>query len=169
MTTRRPCATNCLPLPFITEPSSWEIVVGAPAPPPRLPRAGCSTRSNIAWMSNSCPSCAPTSIYWPRPPRVLPTPPESGRNSLRQIITGPACSVASIGIVITPDGKAVAFKPSWSGRAPDPPELKVKTSDRRASSGAGASVRGRRETWKLQRQPAPSAGTKPGTILSKAS
>ena len=29
----------------------------------------------------------------------------------------------------------MAFKPSWSGRAPDPPELKVKTSERRAFFG----------------------------------
>ena len=82
----------------------------------------------------------------PSPPRYRPAPPLSGRNSLRQMITGPTCSVASTGIVITPEGKAVAFIPSSVGRAPAPPELNVSTSARRASGGAGASVRGRRLT-----------------------
>jgi hypothetical protein len=43
--------------------------------PPRRPRAGWCTRSNMAWMSNSCPSRAPTSMYWPQPaPRTAPRP-----------------------------------------------------------------------------------------------
>ena len=95
-------------------------------------------------------------------------PPESGRNSFLQIITGPACSVASIGIVITPDGNAVAFNPSYLGRAPDPPELNVKTSERLVFSFAKSLFAGRSETWKLHKHPAPSAGTIDGTILSNA-
>jgi len=38
---------------------------------------------------------------------------------------GATFSVASTGIVLTPEGKAVASSPSRSGRAPAPPELKV--------------------------------------------
>ena len=85
-------------------------------------------------------------MYCPSPPRCFPFPPESGRNSFRQIITGPACSVASIGIVITPDGNAVAFNPSCFGRAPDPPELNVKTSERLAFLPSRLSLDGRSET-----------------------
>ena len=48
-----------------------------------------------------------------------------------KIIIGPVFSVASIGIVITPDGKAVVFRPSLLGQAPDPPELNISTSDLR--------------------------------------
>ena len=40
------------------------------------------------------------------------------------------------GMVITPEGKAVAFMPSNVGLAPAPPELKVSTSARRASADA---------------------------------
>ena len=58
---------------------------------------------------------------------------------------GPACSVASTGMVITPLGNAVALRPSSRGRAPVPPELKVRTSDR---SPLGP----RKLTWKEQRE-----------------
>ncbi len=61
----------------------------------------------------------------PVPPRVRPAPPESGRSSLRQKMIGATFSVASTGMVRTPEGKAVAFRPSLVGRAPVPPELKV--------------------------------------------
>ncbi len=47
----------------------------------------------------------------PTPPRVRPAPPESGRSSLRQKITGATFSVASTGMVRTPDGKAVRVQP----------------------------------------------------------
>ena len=40
-------------------------------------------------------------------------------------MTGATFSVASTGMVRTPEGKAVAFSPSCVGRAPVPPELKV--------------------------------------------
>ena len=76
----------------------------------------------------------------------MPFPPESGRNSFLHIITGPACSVASIGIVMTPDGNAVALNPSSSGLAPEPPELNVKTSERFAFLLSELSLAGRRET-----------------------
>src|SRR5207245_294806 len=47
------------------------------------------------------------------------------RIALRQNTTGGTLSVASTGMVRTPDGKAVASIPARSGRAPVPPELKV--------------------------------------------
>ena len=39
-------------------------------------------------------------------------PPEFGFNSLRQMMIGATFSVASTGMVRTPDGNAVAFRPS---------------------------------------------------------
>ncbi len=56
---------------------------------------------------------------------IWPTPPESGFSSFRRTITGATFSVASTGIVRTPDGNAVALRPSLVSRAPEPPELKV--------------------------------------------
>ena len=50
---------------------------------------------------------------------------------------GPVFSVASTGIVITPDGKAVALRPSLVGLAPDPPELNVRTSALNLSRAKG--------------------------------
>ena len=114
----------------------------------------------------SWPARAPTSIRWPSPPRRVPGPPESGRSSFLQITAGPACSVASTGMVITPEGKAVASSPSRPGRAPEPPELKSRSSARRAS--AGASAPGWSESWKLHSAPAPSAGTRSGRSWSSA-
>ena len=55
-------------------------------------------------------------------------PPESGRSSFTQKTIGATFSVASTGIVRTPDGKAVAFSPSLVGRAPVPPESQALTS-----------------------------------------
>ena len=72
-------------------------------------------------------------------------------------------------MVMTPDGKAVAFIPSLVGRAPEPPELKVRTSALTASGEAVLSVRGRIDSWKLHKQPAPSAGTVFGNNWSSAS
>lgn len=79
------------------------------------------------------------------------------------MITGPACSVASIGKVITPLGKAVALSPSTPGRATDPPELSVRTSALRPAGPVG-----RTDIWKVHKHPSPSAGTKPGTIWLNA-
>ena len=59
---------------------------------------------------------------------MRPGPPESGRSSFRQMTIGAKFSVASTGIVLTPEGNAVASSPSRAGRAPVPPELKVITS-----------------------------------------
>ena len=87
---------------------------------------------------------------------------------MRQITAGPACSVASTGIVITPDGNAVASSPSRPGRAPEPPELKVRTSALRDALRGGLTAPGRSDIWKLHRHPAPSAGTPPGTVPSSA-
>ena len=56
---------------------------------------------------------------------MRPAPPQSGRSSLRQMTIGATFSVASTGMVRTPEGKAVASSPSRAGRAPVPPELKV--------------------------------------------
>lgn len=64
-------------------------------------------------------------MIWPSPPRVRPAPPLPGRSSLRQNTSGATFSVASTGMVRTPEGKAMPSSPSWPGRAPVPPELKV--------------------------------------------
>src|SRR5205807_8412106 len=47
------------------------------------------------------------------------------RNSRRRNTTGATDSVASTGIVRTPDGKEVALSPSFCGRAPAPPQWKI--------------------------------------------
>ncbi len=72
---------------------------------------------------------------------------------------GPTFSVTSVDIVRTPEGKAVAESPSRPGRAPVPPELKIK------SSAGGRPLAGslaRAEIWMFQSEEAPSAGTTPG-------
>ena len=92
----------------------------------------------MALQANSASPLAPISMTWPKPPRVRPAPPLSGRSSLRQNTTGATFSVASTGMVRTPDGKAVPSSPSCVGRAPVPPELKVMTS--KSTSG---------ESWPL--------------------
>ena len=99
--------------------------------------AGCAMRSNIALNRISWPSAAPISTTCPSPPRCLPAPPESGRSSLRQTTIGPTCSVASIDMVRTPLGKAVALIPSSVGRAPLPPLLNIRISARRAPRRGG--------------------------------
>ena len=66
------------------------------------------------------------SMIWPRPPRVRPAPAEPERNSLRQNTTGRICSAISTGVPLTPDGNAVADRPSDSGLPPVPPlDVKV--------------------------------------------
>src|SRR5476649_112026 len=67
------------------------------------------------------------STTWPRPPRNSPAPPESWRYSFFQNSTGAIVSVISTGTLRTPDGKAVALRPSSLGRAPVPPEWKPVT------------------------------------------
>ena len=44
------------------------------------------------------------SMIWPRPPRVRPGPPESGRSSFFQKISGVMLSAISTGVPLTPDG-----------------------------------------------------------------
>jgi len=44
------------------------------------------------------------------------------RGFVAQLIIGATLSVASTGMVRTPEGKAVALSPSFSGRAPAPPQ-----------------------------------------------
>ncbi|OIQ69324.1 hypothetical protein GALL_490750 [mine drainage metagenome] len=82
-------------------------------------------RSKLAFTANSRSPFVAISMICPTPPRVRPAPPESGFSSLRHNTIGATFSVASTGMVRTPDGKAVAFNPSRVGRAPVPPELKV--------------------------------------------
>ena len=82
----------------------------------------------MALTANSASPLVPISMIWPKPPRVRPAPAESGRSSFFQKITGATFSVASTGMVRTPEGKAVPSSPSFVGRAPVPPELKVMTS-----------------------------------------
>ena len=79
----------------------------------------------MALKANSASPLAPISMTWPKPPRVRPAPALSGRSSFRQKTTGATFSVASTGMVRTPEGKAVPSSPSLVGRAPVPPELKV--------------------------------------------
>ena len=51
----------------------------------------------------------------------VPSPAESGRYSLRQIMRGAAFSVISTGVLRTPEGNAVQDRPSLLGLAPVPP------------------------------------------------
>ena len=44
------------------------------------------------------------SMTWPSPPRVRPGPPESGRSSLRQKISGVMAYAISTGVPLTPEG-----------------------------------------------------------------
>ena len=44
------------------------------------------------------------SMIWPRPPRVRPSPPEPGRSSFFQKISGVMASAISTGVPLTPDG-----------------------------------------------------------------
>ena len=78
---------------------------------------------------------------------------------------GPACSVASAGMVRTPLGNAVLLRPSRAGRAPVPPLLNMRIS--RGGSPADGST-ARALTWKFQRAPAPSAGTTSGSASAMA-
>ena len=103
----------------------------------------------------------------PKPPRVRPAPAESGRSSLRQNTTGATFSVASTGMVRTPDGNAVPSSPSNVRRAPVPPELNVITSK---SGSTGRLPRAWPDTADpprnggFQRHEDPSAATRSGTI-----
>jgi hypothetical protein len=76
-----------------------------------------------------------TCITCPVPPRYLPGPPESGRNSFFQNTSGAMVSVISTGTLRTPLGKAVALSPSSDGRAPVPPEWKPVASNAVYSGG----------------------------------
>ena len=99
------------------------------------------------------------------PPRCRPAPPEFSRISLRQMMIGPTCSVASADMVRTPDGNAVAVRPSREGRAPEPPLLNISNS----TGGFGSSGDACRAlAWKFQSAPAPSAGTTSGKAWAMA-
>ena len=78
-------------------------------------------------MANGASSRLLTSIVCPKPPRAVPGPPESVRNSFFQMTIGVIASVISTGTFLTPLGKGVADKPSRAGRAPAPPEWKLVT------------------------------------------
>ena len=81
----------------------------------------------------------PSSITCPRPPRLIPGPPESVRYSLRQNTTGEIASVTSTGTLLTPLGNPVADSPSLPGRAPAPPEWKLSTVNGSASATSAGS------------------------------
>ena len=61
-------------------------------------------RSNAASRSNGSSMPLSISMIWPSPPRVRPAPPESGRNSLRQKMSGVWVSAISTGVPRTPLG-----------------------------------------------------------------
>ena len=61
-------------------------------------------RSNAARMSHGRSMPLPISMIWPVPARVRPAPPESGRNSFFQKISGVWLSAISTGVPRTPLG-----------------------------------------------------------------
>ena len=138
-----------------------------PSPPPSRPFGALATRSKMALTANSASPLAPISMTWPKPPRVRPAPALSGRSSFFQKITGATFSVASTGMVRTPDGKAMPSSPSLVGRAPVPPELKVMISKSSVSAAWP-------ETWEPPRNGGfhsaeePSALTRVGHRLVQA-
>jgi hypothetical protein len=76
----------------------------------------------MAEKSNSCPGAGFDLDHLTQTAAIFAVAAaESGRSSLRQITTGPVCSVASIGMVITPEGKAVADSPSSQAARPSRP------------------------------------------------
>ena len=136
----------------------------APGPPPSRPwRIGDAVERRLDRKFQV--TLVPISMTWPVPPRVRPAPPESGFSSFDQKIKGATFSVASTGIVRTPEGYAVAFRPSDVGRAV-PPELNVMFSK---SGRLGWPSRGWPETHEppriggFQSDEAPSAVTRSGT------
>ncbi len=93
---------------------------------------------------------------------MRPRPALSGRSSLRQNTTGATFSVASTGMVRTPDGNAVPSSPSRPGRAPVPPELKVITS-KSVSGEFWPETIGPPRSGGFHKQDEPSAVTRSGT------
>ena len=61
-------------------------------------------RSKAASSSNGSPMPLSISMIWPSPPRVRPAPPEPGRSSFFQKISGVMASAISTGVPLTPDG-----------------------------------------------------------------
>ena len=98
------------------------IAPRAPCCPPAYPSAGMRVRSKIGPRLYGLPVSAPTSMYWPQPPRKRPGPPESAAISRRCTKSGATLSITSTGTPMMPDGKAVVWMPSLVGRAPVPPQ-----------------------------------------------
>src|SRR3546814_8071324 len=94
----------------------------------------------MAEMAKGASSAWEKDMIWPVPPRQVLAPPESGRNSFCQQISGAIVAVTSTGVLRTPDGKAVALRPSMVGRAPMPPAWKQLTAKLADRFAPGASV-----------------------------
>ena len=116
----------------------------------------------MAFTANSASPLAPMTMICPNPPRVRPAPALSGRSSFRQNTTGATFSVASTGMVRTPEGKAVPSSPSAPGRAPVPPELKVMIS-KSSTSAAGPLTGAPPRKGGFHSAEEPSAVTRSGT------
>ena len=113
-------------------------------------------------MPNGAPSRFSTSMVWPRPPRVRPGPPLSGRSSFFQNTSGVIASVASTGTLRTPEGKGVAERPSRPGRAPAPPEWKLMIWNGVDCEPARAVIPWPAPSLSVQSAEQPSAGTRSG-------
>ena len=78
-------------------------------------------------------------------------------------MSGATVSVISIGVLRTPEGKAVADRPSLPGRAPVPPAWKGFTTNASPPYAWAPVSPGPAMMTGFQRQDAPSAGTAPGS------